>query len=155
MTINQVNPSMQPTGKTPAETQDKIGGNDLFRQTLDKALEPDKESGTAMLPSSADTTPLREISVPGYCPIGMPSSQIQERTDKLLNMLDSYSSLLENPDISLKEIEPMLNDIKISAETLLKKTETTPEDSKLNGIAREAAMTASKEYLKFQRGDYL
>ncbi len=71
-------------------------------------------------------------------------------------MLDSYSLKLENPNISLKNIAKVLEEIKENAGSLLKETERlTTADTNLKNIATQTIVTAQTEYIKFQRGDYL
>jgi CRISPR/Cas system CMR-associated protein Cmr5 small subunit len=71
-------------------------------------------------------------------------------------MLDSYSSKLDDRNVSLKNIAPVLEKIKDHAGNLLKETERlTDADANLKKIATRTIITAQTEYLKFQRGDYL
>ena len=153
MTIDQINPSIPHPGKAPAKDTGSIKGGDLFRQTLDKALEPlqDKEAPPLSAPPS-----LEEVTASEYYPrTSAPESTLQERTGDLLDLLDRFSSQLENPDITLKAMEPTIHDLKACADKLMKDADDVPGDSPLREIAREAAMTADKEYFKFQRGDYV
>lgn len=123
--------------------------NDLFKQTLDKAL--DSQGASKMQTTSS----LSEIPPTQYTMAG-PSSSIEDKTDKLINMLDYYSTQLQSPETSLKTIEPVLEEIKTSAGKLLKETESAPDtNDELKKIAMECAITANNEYVKFQRGDYI
>ena len=84
------------------------------------------------------------------------SDIVSGQTDKLLGMLDTYSSKLVDPNISLKSIAPVLEEINNNAGTLLKETQNlTDSDINLKQIATHTIVTAQTEYLKFQRGDYL
>ena len=61
-----------------------------------------------------------------------------------------------DPDKTLKDIEPLIDTIKKDASQLLAEAENAlPADGELKRIAREAAVTANVEYLKFYRGDYI
>jgi len=83
------------------------------------------------------------------------SDIISGQTDKLLGMLDLYSSKLVDPDISLKSIAPVLEEINNNAGSLLEETQNlTNVDTDLRKIATQTIVTAQTEYLKFQRGDY-
>ena len=154
MTIDQINPSIPQPGKAPAKETGSIKGGDLFRQTLDKALEPLQDNEAA--PLSAPPPSLEEVTASGYYPrTSALESTLQEKTGDLLDLLDKFSSQLENPDITLKTMEPTIHDLKACADKLMKDTDDAPGDSPLREIARETAMTADKEYFKFQRGDYV
>ncbi|MCP3932169.1 MAG: hypothetical protein GY705_24115, partial [Bacteroidetes bacterium] len=84
------------------------------------------------------------------------SDIITGKTDKLLEMLDLYSSKLEDPNISLKSLAPILEEIKKNAGNLLKDAQgLTNADGDLKNIATQTIVAAQTEYLKFQRGDYL
>ena len=84
------------------------------------------------------------------------SDIVSGQTDKLLGMLDSYSSQLVDPDISLKSIAPIVEEINHNAGNLLKETKNlTDSDISLKEIANQTVIAAQTEYFKFQRGDYL
>jgi len=71
-------------------------------------------------------------------------------------MLESYAGQLENPEVSLRNIEPVLKEINTEADALLKKTRFLgEEDNGLKEIATQTVLAARTEYEKFQRGDYL
>ncbi|MCK5695436.1 MAG: hypothetical protein KAH62_02345 [Desulfobacula sp.] len=71
-------------------------------------------------------------------------------------MLDSYSLKLEDPNVSLKNIATVLEEINETAGKLIKETERlTDADANLKNIATRTIVTAQTEYVKFQKGDYL
>ena len=149
--------NINPTNKTDqsfATLNPKISkskATDAFENALTKAL--DKTEALEMEHTS--TNALSEIASKELNIINS-SAIVSGRTDKLLEMLDSYSSKLEDPSISLKSIAPILEEIKHTAGTLLKETEKlTVTDDRLKKIANHTIVTANTEYLKFQRGDYL
>ncbi len=140
---------------------------DAFENVLNKALDPgsatpvkatDKIKGSKM--ENTATGRLQEIISKDFNIVNLSdvnsSNIISEQTDKLLGMLDSYSSQLIDPDISLKRIAPVVEEINNNAGNLLKETQNlTDLDVDLKMIATHTAITAQTEYLKFQRGDYL
>lgn len=130
--------------------------SDLFKRALDEASQGGKPTETAVAPQ-ATTGSLGEIratAMPQRVESG--ASDVANRTDKLLNLLDNYSQDLGNPEKSLKEIEPLLTDIRNSAQRLLEDAGSSGQaDPKLNRIATETAMFANTEYIKFNRGDYI
>ncbi|SDT83827.1 hypothetical protein [Desulfobacula phenolica] len=118
-----------------------------FTKALDRTKTPEMEL--------TSTNALREIASKGL-DIMTSSDIVSGKTDKLLEMLDSYSSKLDDRNVSLKNIAPVLEKIKDQAGNLLKETERlTDADANLKKIATQTIITAQTEYLKFQRGDYL
>ena len=148
--INQINDLTQAAGsRTPAK-QNAADAPDAFGSVLDSALQKAdrSEEGTK-------TAGLGEIAAPGFELEPLPSI-VTGKTDRLLGMLDNYASQLQNPDVSLRSIEPVLEEINQSAESLMEKAKFLgDEESSLKDIATQTAVTARTEYVKFQRGDYL
>lgn len=98
---------------------------------------------------------LGEISAMGF-DIQTVSDIVTDKTDKLLNNLESYASQLDNTNVSLKDIKSVLEGLNEDAASLLEETLSLGEDDReLIDIATSTAITAKTEYLKFQRGDYL
>lgn len=128
-----------------------------FENALNKAIhngEPAK-SKSAQEMSAASTGGLTEIA-PTHFHLNNPSQSVSGKTDQLIEMLGAYSEQLTNPEISLKSIAPVLEEINQNAGQLIKETQDLPASEKqLKEIAQHTAVTAQTEYLKFQRGDYL
>ncbi|MCP4023530.1 MAG: hypothetical protein GY729_16915 [Desulfobacteraceae bacterium] len=148
--INQVNESAQSYSaeKNPGKKTQKA---DAFQQALIDALDkPEPSEMGNMLASPLGEIASKELSFTGD------SSTVSGKTDQLLQMLDLYSAQLEDPNIPLKKIAPVVKQIKEDAGELLKETQSLSKtDEALKRIAQETAVTAHTEYFKFQRGDYL
>jgi len=148
--INQINELAQSMGGH-TQVKQKSGGNaDDFGSILNSALEKTEaaEEGTQAMG-------LEEISAPVF-ELETLTSIVTGKTDKLLGMLETYAGQLENPEVSLKNIAPALEEINAKADSLLEDTRILGEDnSELKDIATQTVVTARTEYLKFQRGDYL
>ena len=129
--------------------------NDLFRQSLEKALASTKASDTKDASSESSLKEISSVSSKDWS-MNNQNLNLESRTVDLLKMLDDYSSQLKNNKISLKKIEPFLQEIKSNAKDLLKEAASAAyADTKLKNIAEQCAVTASTEYFKFQRGDYI
>jgi len=129
--------------------------NDLFRQSLEKALVSTKIPDTKDAASESSLKEISSVSSKGWS-MNNQNLNLESKTVDLLKMLDDYSSQLKNDKISLKKIEPFLKEIKNNANDLLKEAASaTSADTKLKNIAEQCAVTASTEYFKFQRGDYI
>lgn len=148
--IPKISETAQPTDMSHASAAKK-NRTESFSRIFNTAVE--KTQGSQM--GTESIRGLKEIA--SFEPVIMNSSGlVSGKTDDLLNLLVSYASKLEDPDISLKNIAPDLEAINETAESLLKETSNlTPADEKLKEIATQTVITAQTEYLKFQRGDYL
>lgn len=148
--INQINESDRFFASSNTRVT-KSKQTDAFENVLGKALDNREAPEMETPPPQA----LREIAS-NRLDIIQSSDIVSGRTDTLLKMLDLYSSKLDDPNISLKSIAPVLEGIRENAGHLLHETERlTDADADLKEIATRTIVTAQTEYLKFQRGDYL
>nr|WP_321402897.1 hypothetical protein [uncultured Desulfobacter sp.] len=107
------------------------------------------------LEESSQTSELGEISAMNF-DIQTVSEIVTDKTDKLLTSLERYAFQLDDTNVPLKEIEPILEGLNEDAASLLEETLSLGEDDQdLIDIATSTAIAAKTEYLKFQRGDYL
>ncbi len=145
--INETTPVFGISTAKPLKTRE----GDSFGIALGKALDKTQESEIEDTAAKA----LMEIGSKELNIINK-SDIVSGKTDKLLAMLDSYTSKLIDPAVSLKSIAPVLEEINNNAGSLLKESQfLTDTDAALKKIATQTAVTAQTEYLKFQRGDYL
>lgn len=153
--ITNQTPILQNSAVSKTENSENA---DLFKQLLGKASQ--RQTTTMETISSAQnnksTEALSEITSIREISINDPISEIETKTDELLDKLDLYLRQLENPQISLKDINDLLEEINTNAGNLLKNTQdTSSADKDLMDIVSECAITAHSEYIKFQRGDYI
>lgn len=126
--------------------------SNLFQNTLKAMLETDEIQKA----SAGKTDAASEIIAPSYVKIEDPSANALNETNTLLDLLETYSKEMENPEKSLKDIEPLIISIKNHATRLMKEfDETMHPDANLRKIAEQCALAANVEYIKFQRGDYI
>lgn len=78
-----------------------------------------------------------------------------DRVENLLGLLDDYRRSLSDPAMSLKQIDPIVQDIDQMKETLTPVLDSLPNDEKLKDIVNQTLVTASLEVTKFYRGDYI
>ena len=79
---------------------------------------------------------------------------ILEQTEKLLNTLDNYREKLQNPEVSLEDISPLVSEMQTEKEGLTSALNSLPDGDGLKDILNEAMITSSLEAAKFNRGDY-
>lgn len=126
--------------------------SNLFQNTLKAMLETNEIQKASARKADAAS----EIIAPSYVKIEDPSANALNETNTLLDLLETYSKEMENPEKSLKDIEPLIISIKNHATRLMKEfDETMHPDANLRKIAEQCALAANVEYIKFQRGDYI
>ncbi len=142
--------SIQQQNKKKAQTTT----DGLFKTTFDQAL---SNTTAAIIPGkSSSLPPLGEVSAVNYTSIESIETGLDGKTYSLLDKLDQYSQKLGNPEISLKEIEPLISKIKEDATELsLEISKSDDNSSELKQLASESALSANTEYIKFMRGDYV
>lgn len=148
--VNQINESTQPIGVQGANKPKGAQASDAFDALLNSAIDKtDKTEEDTMVSG------LGEIAAPGF-DLKSPSSVVTGKTDELLGLMDTYAAQLGNPDISLKRIAPVLEQMNSDAQRLMEETRFLgSQETGLKEIATQTAIAARTEYEKFQRGDYL
>lgn len=149
--IHHIQDTPQPV-KRPQGGPEKAGNKDAFKSALTQAL--DKAEPSEMPETTAnglgEITPTRTIQIPEQADL------VSSSTEKLLGLLETYASQLQDPGVSLKHMAPVLETIHQQAEQLAEETRILgPDHAGLRDIATQTAVAAHTEYIKFQRGDYL
>lgn len=135
-------PKQQPNVKTNENTG--------FKDALEAAL---NNEPSAAAPKK-ELNSLGEIQPTTVNKIEPSNRGFMDKTNFLIDKLDNYSKDLENPEKTLKEIEPLIASIKDDAQNLILEATDSPDES-LNKIATETAIKANTEFIKFNRGDYI
>ena len=132
----------------------------------DKNQEPvNKKFGAILDETMADTsktdTGIRKTpmvkSISGIQFNSSPSfneNPIIARTEKLLDTLDNYREKLQNPEVGLEDIYPLVSEMETKKEGLTSALNSLPDGDGLKDILNEAMITSSLEVARFNRGDY-
>lgn len=99
------------------------------------------------------TVPLGEISPVYSKSVAIGRAESLSQTEQLIEMLDHYTAQLKDPGNSLKDLAPLMNEIKSKAATLAASSGDDMADSSLKKIIDKVTLTATVEYVKFYRGD--
>ena len=78
-----------------------------------------------------------------------------KKVEQFLDLFESYTQALLDPEKNLKEIEPLVKSLEREKEKLLALGESLPEESVLRHIIDQTTILGALEVLKFNRGDYL
>lgn len=128
--------------------------SDLFKNTFEQVLAR-SETSRETSPTQAASA-LGEIQSVGFRINDSHVDPLESGTDVLLNKLDTYAKALSDPGRTLKDIEPLLMDIKQEAEQLQEAIQSADQDqNSLKSVAEQSTLLAQVEYQKFIRGDYV
>ncbi len=83
-----------------------------------------------------------------------PGSAI-DRIENMIDLLDQYRHKLADPQMNLKRIDPIINEIARENDNLASLADSLPAADQLKRILERTMVTASLEVTKFYRGDYL
>ena len=83
------------------------------------------------------------------------SDAAPQSTEQMLDALTRYQQLLANPAKNLREMEPVVEQMKKEISVLSPLTEQLLEGDQMKQIATDALVLASKEIARFENGDYI
>ena len=78
-----------------------------------------------------------------------------ERIENMIDMLDQYRKMLADPQVSLKDMDPVVTEIAKEKEKMAVALDSMPDDEGLKDVLNRTLVTASLEINKFYRGDYI
>lgn len=78
-----------------------------------------------------------------------------DRIENMINLLDQYRHKLADPQMNLKQLDPIINEIARENDSLASLADSLPVADELKYILDRTMVTASLEVTKFYRGDYL
>jgi uncharacterized protein YicC (UPF0701 family) len=84
------------------------------------------------------------------------NAEILKRSERVLDLLDEYASGLNDPNKTLKDIEPLVASIKEEADSIERESQDKlHHDKDLRRFIKELSVTANVAMFKFHRGDYI
>jgi len=150
MKVNLNHPNFNIDRTRQADHQKPAGSE--FKDLLHKSISQQSVEKTA------DKATLHPMSVGGTHLSIRNDPAIQatlDRMDGFLDVLDRYRSGLANSQMTLKDLDPLLQQIDAEKEQLSVMNKQLPEGNPLKPILEEALITATLEVVKFNRGDYV
>jgi hypothetical protein len=142
--IKQLNPV---TGARPQPSVDKAFGK-ILEERVGHSIKD--LTGTRQ---TAFTNPLNGVQM--KTSTGFKKHDALDRSEHLIGLLDQYRRKLADPAATLKQIDPVIRQIRREADHLTPVLDALPENDGLKGIVNEILVTASTEISKFYRGDYI
>jgi hypothetical protein len=132
MNIHEIEALLQ-AGSKPSQTHNKETGDKGFEKIFKSTLSEINKN------TLSDT-----------------NSTLLMHGDKVLSLLDNYAQNLNNPNKTLRDIEPLIGEIE--KEITFIETEATKDtyknDEELQNLLNELALTANVNIYKFYRGDF-
>ena len=150
MRINIQDPSgiIQPQTK-PQQSKSSVGG---FDECLEKAMIP--QNGQAA--SANALPPLQSLSSLSIAiPSGVDRMQTVKNIDSLLNIMEAYERKMAQPQASLKDAYPFVQQMEKKTAELIPALESLPEEDTLKDILNRTLVASTVEIIKFNRGDYI
>jgi len=130
----------------PAATQADFG--DVLKQTMQTA-----GSAQSAVQSSTGTGPVLPVQLQRLAAID--KKTIVDGIENVLDLLDDYRSKLADPNITLKDIHPLISAIEHENKFLKPLLNSLSEGDELKPILNQALVTTSVEVIKFNKGDYI
>jgi len=140
---------------------------DAYREKIKKNEKPlDKKFGAILKESieNSSKVDLEDHKVPMVNNVAeiqfntfLPGEKIPivDRVLRLLGLLDEYHRKLADPQVTLKNIYPLINQMELEKENLIPVLNSLPDGDRLKDILNQTLITSSLEIIRFNRGDYL
>ena len=146
--------TQEPSGIAQAQKthqQNKLSAG-RFDEFLEKAMIPQGRQ----TPSANALPPLQSLSNLGLAiPSCVDRTQTVKSIDSFLNIMDAYERKMTDPQASLKDAYPLVQEMEKKTAELIPTLESLPDGDKLKDILNQALVASTVEVIKFNRGDYV
>ena len=126
-------------------------GKGVFNALLDQAARAETGPTVKPIPLQAPGS-IKGVSFNPLLDVN--SMSTPDRVENFLNLLESYRDMLADPDVSLKEIGPVMQKLVSEKSQLEHVLGNLPEGDELRSILNQLLVAASLEEVKFNKGDY-
>jgi len=143
---------------TPGKGTLSSGTGELFGKILSEQIgslsgEADLTPTSQGLPELAGAYKAQTISLPNQAP--PQANPIAEKISASIEILDTYASMLSNPDNTLKQAHKLLEDLSEGNRHLREELDQSPTtDPQLEKILTHLTTLVKVEQIKIDRGDY-
>lgn len=145
MRINQyiIDSSAQTNSNTKTSSNSETSFSDVLARQL-KASQSNQTAATAATQEVSKNSGVAQKSGP----------DLVNRVDGLLDTMEEYAGMLENGDISLKAMTPVVERMDYQSK-MVSDLLGDDDDDGITVVAREVVTRAQAESIKFHRGDYI
>ena len=120
----------------------------IYEELIEASHETDVRSDETPAVTNAPDLQMNFFQSEGEMPV-------VERAERLLDLLDEYQQKLANPVFTLRDISPLIDELKADNKRLVSSVHSLSEGDELKNILSQIIVTASVEIIKFNRGDYM
>jgi len=139
----KIDPNLTIGGVGPQKTAKPSGKHGAFEDML-AGIEQKAAPETIPVMPTASPSAISPMTIKG---LGMGEQAIE--------LLDGYALALADPAVSLKSLQPIVNELADLREGLEKTAGALSDDDPLKGILKDVGATLESEVLRFSRGDLL
>ena len=135
-----------------ANSKSQSSSGQEFSTILKETVENTKKADEGPR-QTAFVNPLASVHL--TTPVSQVSQFTIERIENLIDLLDQYRRKLADPQINLKQMDPIIKEIARENDHLAPVAGSLPDDNELKDILNRTRVTALLEITKFYRGDYI
>lgn len=150
--LEQLNIAAKARQQNPAQGED-LGFSKLLEEKNQAQTAAASGSGAAAL-SLLENNSMVGMIMAGRS-VGDKTVSPDQQLESALDQMDEYASALGDSGRSLRDIEPLADNLKKTAGELAELSRQLPEGDPLKGLSNDAAVLATVEAMKFKRGDYV
>ena len=125
-----------------------------FSEILKQTVGPTPDSaGRTQVAATAPATPANPSAMHPQ-PAPTEGTRI-DRIERFIDVIDTYRCKIGDPQCSLKQIQPLVEQMTAEKEKMQGMLEELPDQEPLRDVLNRALVTVSTELWKFNRGDYV
>jgi hypothetical protein len=140
----KIDPNMAIGSVGGTQVKPKTGLTGGFDEVL-KGLETD----TATKEASKAGAPML------YGPVNPQKMNALNTSEDALELLEKYSQAVSNPNMNLKTLEPMVNELETMRDKVVQAGSFIADNDPLKGIMNDVSSTLYGEVAKFRRGELI
>jgi len=141
------------TSNYPEKTRKtELSSDGTFGKIYEDLIEASHETGVRIDKAPAITN-AADLQMNAFLSEGkMP---LVERAERLLDLLGEYQQKLANPAFTLRDISPLVDELKADNKRLVSSVKSLADGDELKNILNQIIVATSVEIIKFNRGDYV
>ena len=120
----------------------------IYEELIETSYETDVRSNETPVITNVPGLQINTFQSEGKMPV-------VQRAERLLDLLSEYQQKLANPSFTLRDISPLIDELKADNRALVSSVNSLSEGDELKNILNQIIVAASVEIIKFDRGDYV
>ncbi len=144
----EIKKSIPPQANRKEPSSRQMDFEALLKAEMNNAAKVHQATGSSIFVNTASAVQINASAADA------PLSAV-DRIENLLDLLDDYRTKLADPNVTLKDIHPLVSILDREKEQLSPLLESLPADGNLKNILNHTLVTVSLEIMKYNRGDYI